>query len=118
MSRILSAVRTALRGAPPEMAQSSKVVAPSPPPSSPGPIILTAKQARNLAAVANLRVAEKLAPRETPRNMEHLKRLVESLTPDEKAWPQKASATLPKQTPAEVEKILALFPPDDSLKIN
>jgi hypothetical protein len=50
--------------------------------------------------------------------MEHLKRLVESLTPDEKAWPQKASATLPKQTPAEVEKILALFPPDDSLKIN
>ena len=26
--------------------------------------------------------------------------------------------TLPPRTPAEVAKILALFPPDDSLKIN
>lgn len=112
LSRVLSVVRTALHGAP-------APPTPTAPRSRTDLPIIGPKQARYLVALARVRAAGKLARGEWPRDNEHFKTLFRSLTPDERAWPQSANAqeTLPKQTPAEVEKILALFP-DDGSKVN
>jgi hypothetical protein len=103
-----------------KMARAPKPTLPSPQPdsppstSSPSPnlTILGPKQVRYLVAIAKLK-----AVGATPEQIEHFGNLVRSRAPTAKPL-ESPRQTVPGQTPAEVAKNLAPFPPDDSLKIN